>query len=212
MAKYESFYELLHGAESIPHPVHFIDTFSGADINDLWTKDDISGTGSIGISDSIDDGGFITTGAGSNNRTAIYFNNLRQYSPTNSILIGIVKRESGASSSTRCGLDNDNELAVTQGDGYTTYEDSTNNSHKALRTGDTTNESLIDSSIVIDNIITQFVLETNSNNNILSIGNVLEVTKTTNLPTVKLQPVFHQHTHSANARTGRIRYMECYNK
>ena len=44
-----------------------------------------------------------------------------------------------------------------------------------------------------------------------TIDGSLQVTKSTNLPTAKLEPVFGNWNIASGAKVGHITYMECYN-
>jgi hypothetical protein len=80
-----------------------------------------------------------------------------------------------------------------------------------LYTGDASASSQAQTDIPRDIVYHTTKLECGSADIKLTVDGVLKVTKTTNIPTVKLQPVCFVESRDATAREGRIRYMECYN-
>ena len=204
MSKYESFYELLHGAESIPHKAHLVENFSGDQIDPRWTQTNIQGTGTFAITDAIDEGASIITGSTLNDKSEIDFNNIRQYDPANSIFISSAKKVTSTTMFINVGFTAVIDNSV---DHRSFVEHDTDDTFVQLTTEDGSVNSL-ESTVSIDENWHLYKIELNNSNNILHIDNVLEVTKTTNLPTTRMQPFFNVATRASATKEGRIRYME----
>ena len=59
---------------------HFIEWLSGKQLPSYWNYHDINGTGTKGMSDSVDGGYFIKSSGGNATHSKIDFNDKRQYS------------------------------------------------------------------------------------------------------------------------------------
>ena len=211
MSKYNSFYELLHGAESIPHTAHLVENFSGDDLDIRWTETDIQGTNTFATNDNIDGGLIGTTGSGNNDRERIDFNGIRQYEYDNATMICSIRRDT-ASGVPQCGFGQDGVDAIATN--TTTHRANVRDvtTFKRLETCDGSVFSPTDSVIDGDLNFTSYKLEMNTSNIQMFITGTLEVTKTANLPSVRLQPFFQVSTGTTASNTCSIRYMECYNK
>jgi len=80
-----------------------------------------------------------------------------------------------------------------------------------LRTNDGCGASSSCACVVIDEWFRVHKLELRACDNQLTIcGGCANVTKTTDLPACKLQPIYEVATLTSNIATGRIRYLEAY--
>lgn len=180
-----------------------VETFEGALVNERWN--DI-GSGSSAMADAVD-GGLIIT-ADSSQAAGINFNNKRQYDFEDSVIISTWKRgESSTAQFARVGLINSSvstNLALCQ-------DDVGGGNFKLLKTGDNSSSSSTNSTISSDTNFHVVKIETGSANTLLTIDGVLEVTKSTNRPTLKMQP-FVEGGATGTTSTCSIRYLEMYNK
>ena len=181
---------------------HFIEWFSGKSLPSYWTG---AGTGSTSMSDSVDGGLQVTTGTGAYNEYAIDFNTIRQYAHDGSVLIAVAKLSSTASAIY------DVALWGTTGGFARVFYDSTTDTYFELSTYDGTTSTSTASSIAIDTAWHVHKIETGASDIKLTIDGVLQVTKTTNRPTTKMEPFVRATTRTTAAKTISVRYMECYN-
>ena len=187
-----------------------VETFQGSVINERWTENVVSGTATFGMIVAVDEGFQIEITSTTNfNRSVIQSNNKRQYDFDDSVIIGIVKRNT-ANTQSEFGFSGDTDrsalsAAIVTDDSLSTF--------KALFTDDGTSDSTTNSSVAVDTNFTNYKIETGASDVKLSINGILEVTKTTNRPTTKLQPFFGCESRSAaSGKQSRIRYLEAYNK
>ena len=190
-----------------------VEYFSGSALDTArWTTTNIAGTGSTGINDAIDEGGFVTSGASTNDQTQINFNNKRQYDNANSICILTMQAVSNTSAISYGGLSGD-ILAFDGGTNKALVVVSSANANISLRTADgTTNSEDTTSGIAIDMAFHNYKIECGASNVKLYIDGVLRITKSTNLPTAKMQPEIGVKTLTTAAKTTKVRYLEAYNK
>jgi len=210
MTKFESFYELLHGSESINHNSHFIDNCSGDQVGDWWTRVDAQGTGTATANDAIDGGILITTGATSADHTAIAFNDIRQYDWLNSIVIFNMNPTTADWS-----FGGFTNVANTDLSASTTSNIVVDTSHVAfysLRSGDGTTNSITSSTYTSVAELHNHKIELLTSSSEYKVDDTLLVTKTTNLPIAKLQPIFGERISGAGAESNIITYVEAYNK
>ena len=71
--------------------------------------------------------------------------------------------------------------------------------------------AIIDSSVAKDQVFHKFTIEGKSSSLEYSIDDALEITRTSELPSVVLQPIIKGDNSGQNPLVGAIRYMECYN-
>jgi hypothetical protein len=203
-----SVYEILTPLTTV-RKQKFWDWFDGDDLKSIWTKTDLyGGTGIFAMSDNTDEGFSVKTDTGSGDQSELDFNNIRHYSHTASVCISVVRRVSATAVITGfVGQIVGDDLEVAS------YNDSTvGSSFKRLYTADASTGSDADSSVAPDTAWTTAKIVMGSSDIRLWINGVLEVTKTTNRPTVKQQPYFSVFTQSGGGTIeGRIRYYEAYN-
>ena len=199
---YESFADL-----TTVNKQHFVEWFSGSALDSIWTKTDISGTGTFAMVDAVDEGFSLTCG-GAGGESAINFNDKRQYSQTASVIIGIVKGNN-TTGSFKLELQNNKSFSDTGGvSHFVGYEFHTSVTNFALRSSDNSVISRTESDIARDNSWHTASLTLTSGNCNLAIDGVSKVDKTTNLPADKLQPRLWS---GSSAQEARIRYCEAYN-
>ena len=189
---------------------HFIEWFSGKQLPSYWTFTNVTGTGSGAMADSVNGGYVITSGATTGDRQQINFNNKRQYEPTGSVIIGVCQRISATSAQSKFGLYNLGLVDTTETD-RAYVENSTSQTNYRLATGDNSTASSTTTDIPNDETVRSHKIECGSANIKLTIDGVLKITKTTNRPTLKLQPVYHSRCIATGARQAMIRYCEAYN-
>ena len=191
---YDSMYESRSALTTVQKQ-HFVEWFSGSALDSYWTTVDVSGTNTFQMADSVDGGFEIISGATSGNRGMITFNNKRQYDPASFELISTYSTDGSVIGMwyvySSQGNDNGNiQLSTSTGSPTTTVTSTTARSATAKT----------------------FKLVGTASNVTMTIDGVDLTVSTTNLPTVKMQPSFMSHAEAgAGARTGNIRYLECYN-
>lgn len=186
-----------------------VETFTGKSLNERWTQTDVTGTGTFAMVDAVDEGFSISSGATTNNQSQVNFNNKRQYDFNDSVLLAVFRAVSTASNISYCGLSG-NILAYNGVEKAVFIMDSADTNF-ALSTADASTSSDTEGSVAIDTSFHLIKVETGSANIKLTIDGVLDVTKTTNRPTTKTQPVVGVKTTTSAAKESRIRYLEGYN-
>ena len=175
---------------------HFWEYFSGATLNSRWTQ---QGSGTPSMVDEADEGfQFISTGGDA----YMAFNNIRSFSPTASVFIAEAKRT--ASNGLRTGLRGNNGTSNTQ---VAYVNEWSSNSNLVLRTGDASSDSDATSTSLVPNTNwNNYKIECTSSQIKLSVNGVLDIEKTSNRPTIGLQPFVGGYN-----STSRFKYLECYN-
>ena len=174
---------------------HFWDYFIGDSLNSRWT---FSGTGSTSMQDAVDGGLKIDASSADG---FISFNDKRQFAHNGSVIIIVGRRET--SNGHRIGFLSSSSVDNLD-DVY--MQDWSTNTYKILRTGDSSTSSDANSSVTVDTSFHTYKLIMGSSNIKLNIDGVLEVTKTTNRPTAKLQPFLGGYSSMS-----RVKYCEVYN-
>ena len=190
--------------EMLQHKVYH---FSGSDLDSEWTFTDHLGTGSGAMNDAVDGGYTITSDSTTFDNSSINFNDINHYSHNSSVIISSFKRD-GTDSWTQTMLVE--QLASLSDTGIQILDD-TDNTYKQMNTRLNGSGTAVDSSVVIDTLMTTYKLELKASSCVAHINGTLEIIKTTDLPDVALQPVFRVGTRTTAAKTGSIRYMEAYN-
>ncbi len=202
--RFDSLYESFQALTSVQRS-HFVEWFSGSDINAIWDKVNHSGTGTFAMADSVD-GGFqyTTDSALAGNSGYIYFNDKRHYDFDDSMIIGIMKVDDATNRQQVIG---GADGMFFSGSYFIMENDSVNSFYTLESDGSQTNSSIaIDTSWHVHSTVL------NGTNMKYYIDGVLEVTKTTNYPTGKYEPVcFMSNRSVAGAKTGRFRYLELFN-
>lgn len=186
-----------------------VETFSGALLNERWTETDVAGTGTFAMSDNIDGGFSIISGATAENRHSINFNNKRQYDETDSVVVAVARAVESTLRNIHVGWSN---TTNSFGADHAVIENSTVNTNYAINSQDVSTESVTEGSVPIDESYHSLKLVLSSTDMKSFIDGVLDVTKTTNRPTNRVQPIFEVRTKTSATREGRIMYLEAYNK
>jgi hypothetical protein len=204
---FPSVYDMTNESMTTVRKQHFWEYFSGATLNSRWTTNNIQGT-TFAMTDEVDGGFKILTGATSGDAGAIQFNNKRQYEETGCVSISVWKNSSTASIISKCGFSS--ELDVFAGS-YALCGIQSGASFFDLRTRDGSTASGANSSIFADTSYHAFKIECDASNVVLSIDGVTEVTDTTNLPIIPLQPAFYVSIPTTASKSIQTKYVECYN-
>ena len=198
---YESFNEL-----TTVNKQHFVEWFSGDALDTIWTVTE-TGSGTKAMSDSVDGGYQAETSTGASDKIALNFNNKRQYNHQGSVFITVAKRFTSGFingfNDTLTTWDNpSNEAGIINKTGVT---------YQRAITSDSTTQSESNTSVAIDTSWHSYKGELDASNYYLTIDGTLEVTKTTNLPTAKMQPQLFTYVISGTAGKMGVRYLETYN-
>jgi hypothetical protein len=188
----------------------FVETFSGSALDtDRWTTNILYNASTFAMSDSVDGGFEITTGATNSDRGGIDFNDKRQYAHNGSVCITVVKIPTITSVRTEiCGFYGNGTGSINSA--YIGADTSTSSNYKLGTTSATTNSETV-GSIAYDTAYHTYKVECGSSNVINYIDNVTDVTKTTNLPASSMQPIIACMTRTSASRTLNVNYVECYN-
>jgi hypothetical protein len=186
---------------------HFVEWFSGSALDSIWTETLVTGTPTFTMADAVDEGFAITTSAGVFDSGSINFNDKRPFSNTGSVIIVIPRCVESTNRKYFCGLAD----GVSLGNNYAVVLNETGLTNYAIITNDGSGSSTIESSIVTDEVFRVCKIELDGTDAKLTIDGSLEVTKTTDLPTTKLQPIFRVENKVATVRNYRIKYLEAYN-
>ena len=176
------------------------------DVGIRWTTNNVTGTGSVSMSDSVDGGLTITAGLGGADMTAIDFNDKRQFSPTASTCIVIGKTT--ASKQGGWGMINTVSSGI---HGIKTVINSVNTDPVRLYTSDGTESAQTATSFLCSTAQASFntyQMLLASSNAYLSINGVLQATKSNNMPTLSMQPFAYVRLSGGITH---INYMEAYN-
>jgi len=200
---FASVYEILDPLTTV-RKQRFWDWFDGDSLRNWWQE---NGTGSSAMVDAVDEGFRLTSGTASGNNRFINFNTIRHYSETGSISIAITRKLTTANSVEHVGfLDTVSFLHFAY-----VINDSLGETNYTISTKDGTTQTNTEGTIAHDLIFHLKQIENTSTSNIMSIDGVLDVTKITNRPAARLQPVFRTLTRTTAAREARIRYFEAFN-
>ena len=185
---------------------HFWEYFSGATLNSRWTETSVV---SGAMSDSVDGGYSISCGTGTWNTGALNFNLKRTFNPTTAVFIAVAKRTGNGYM-----VNGFNDGNNTWGNGYN--EASISNLYSATymvgMNGDGTTQSEGNMTQAVDTDFHTQKVECGSVATDYSIDGVLGLTRATNKPIAKMQPIVSaMHYNSGSAPTSHVRYVEAYN-
>jgi len=197
----------------IPFPerkTHFIEWFSGQDIDTIWTKADVAGTNTFQMVDEINEGFEIITGSTAENRASIWFNGIKHYKEQGSKSIFTIRRVTSTEIGLVVGLSSIADVGGSGNDRAVTFNQQTGFFQFNTHTGSTS--TLVNSSIALDEVFHHFELEVTPSTGTMTMEGVLEATSTTTLPNDPVAPSFFVRNYTGGStRTGRIRYFEAYN-
>jgi hypothetical protein len=205
--EFDSMYESFNDLTTV-NKQHMIEWFSGNALNtDRWNETVSLGGGSVAMNDLVNGGLAIKTGGGATDRYQIDFDDIRPFSPTGSVCIGVLKRVSST-------MDTMMWLASSvtfNASSHILYAD-TSSGKKLIQVqgggGSNATYSATDSNT--DYTTVKFECLTSSVQ--ASINGVMEVDTTSNSPTEKLQPVFMSKSNSvATVKEMNVSYCEAYN-
>lgn len=204
-----SIYEHLTPAGLIAEQkTHFVEWFSGDALDSIWTYRDVSGTGSGAMNDAVDGGYSITSGASNPNSSMIDFNDINHYSNTGSVVIGVSKNNTATDYFHIVGF---TEQVGSPADTRISYNQDSTASFQILYTSVNGSSTTTNTTLSLDQVFNKSKIELRASTAVLWVNDTLECISTSTLPDVALQPHFRQGTRTSAARTGSIRYMECYN-
>ena len=211
-ADFPSVYELFNPLTTLAKQ-HFWDWFDGSALNNRWVTGTSSGGGTFSMADSIDGGFQLVTNSGVFDELNIGFGTfagtgVRQFSPTASVVIFTIQQSRTTDIGSMVRMWNDN---VTGERAVLGVDTGKNASFYILNTGDATTESNTATSVALNTNMNGFKIELDSADIKAFVNGVLEVTKTTNRPTAKLEPQVECISRIASSATTNVRYMECYN-
>ena len=192
---------------------HFRYDFCGSGFSTtLWIKTDQSGVGTFATIDAVDGGAKLTCGAVGANRSSVHMNNKRQLIHNSHTLISVFKLGEAVSGQTHVGTSNVTDVEGTPNDQIQVGMDtSVNASNFTIDSWDATTGSGLSSGVALDTVLHVHKYVSGASNIQYSIDGVLKVTKSTNLPTVKMQPVISVRTGEAVAHSITILSVEVFN-
>ena len=203
---FPSVYEMTNPLTTV-RKQHFWEYFSGKEISTRrWRENNITGTGTFAMADSVGGGFALTAGSGGTDLSSIDFNDIRQFSPTASTCVVVAK--STASKQSAWGMINTVSSGI---HGIKTVINSVNTDPVRLYTSNSSESAQTATSFICSTAQASFntyKMWIASSNAYLSINGTLEATKSNNMPTLKMQPFAYSRL--SNSVTN-IRYMECYN-
>ena len=207
---FPSVYDMTNESMTTVRKQHFWEYFSGATLNSRWTTSNITHTGTYAMVDEADEG-FSISSSTSGARSAIGFNNMRQFSPTASVAIFDLRRMTDASHDSYAGFKFDAtnstfyDTAVVSQASYATNI----GLYTGASTGTPSNQT--DSNVARDTAWHNYKIENGSANIKLSIDGVVKITKTSERPIKKMQPFVLNSTNTSASKETRIKYFEAYN-
>jgi len=205
---FSNVYEMLN-PPSVIRKTHFWDWFDGSVLNDRWTETTLGGTPTFTMFDDVGEGFEILAKTSAGHTGAINFNDIRHYSHTATMFIGVHRVLSTVDMEGLVGgVDAKNFSATSVTIAGMRSVDSTD--FFLIFTNDGAASSNTVSSVSLDTIFHTHQIECTSSNNQYSIDGVLEATKTTNLPDTKMQPTYIVTTRTTASKIGHLRYFEVY--
>jgi hypothetical protein len=188
---------------------HFIEWFSGSSLPSYWTAKTWETGGALSMADEVD-GGLDILSSSPTGKSGITFGDKRQYAHDGSAYVMVSKLTGQANNYAYMGMGDGSDMAGGAGiDGYGYTMPISGNF--TTWSGDNSSWSNTSGSIASDVIFHVFYGIVDATDIKTYIDGVLDVTKTTNRPTVKLQPCCEHRKTTTTSNSIRIRYMECYN-
>ncbi len=204
--EFDSMYESFNPLTTV-NKQHFVEWFSGKQLPSYWTLT----AGSGAMEDSVDGGYKITSPASQFAHAGITFNLKRQYSPTASVIIGVIRRED-TDTEMYFGEVKTDELNLVTSNEYSLYSNQSNVTNTFLRTSGNGSSNNDTSTSIANSTNTEVVkIEGKSSSVECTVNGTLEATSTTNLPTSKLQAGFESRARNNVAVDCYITYLEIYN-
>ena len=180
---------------------------SGSDLPNYWSTQNHNGTQIYAMSDEVNGGMRITTGATSGNNGTILQGDINHFSHNSSVCITLSKH-GHSNMYTETGL---MEKKSNPPDTSAFYDNDTASSFQRLRTGLNNSLTSVDSSQTPDTVWHRSVINLRAAACVWWLDDVLEGVSTTTLPDVALQLFFRTGSNASGAKAGRWRYAEAYN-
>lgn len=205
---FASVYEVLTPISTV-RKTKFWDWFDGDAIRNWWLVSFTISDGSSGMNDVVNEGAFLTTGTTIQSGKFLEAGGVRHYSHTASKFIGIIQAENTTNNETAIGGNTEATGGPNNNFAMVGVFSSISTTDFVILTGGGTVTGTA-ATFSLDTNFHTHLLENTSSNNIYFIDGGLEVTKSTNRPTLKLQSIVWQKTRTSSAKTGNIRYFEAY--
>ena len=212
---FPSVYDMTNASMTTVRKQHFWEYFSGATLNSRWTPLTQTISFTATMSDSVDGGVLLTPNTANNGGGTIAFADKRTFAHNGSVFICNAKRSSitnfnntptGFSSTVR-GDSAGNHVAVWN---MSTLNNRPNFFLKTCNASGQEEEA--QSTVPIDTAFHKFRLECKSASVDGSIDGLTDITCTSKLPTIAMQPVVGiQNGSSGTAHTMNVNYVEAYN-
>lgn len=189
----------------------FFDLFQGDALDtDRWNEENNTGTCTFAMSDTINGGFSISTNTTAGGHGAITFNLKRPFSNTASVFISRFRSDNLSDYLVHAGF-SEVANAVTPSNDWALWRHQFNTANFLISTSDNTTSSSTQSSVARDDQYHTFKATLGASNCIGDLDGVQEITKTTNLPSAKLQPNLAVRNSDSIVHTGYFTYYEAYN-
>jgi len=206
---FDSVYEMFDPLTAV-RDQRFWEWFSGNDLKSYWIKNDLGpGTPVFSMSDSID-GGFRIFVTDNDAKGTIDFGDKRQYSFNSSRFIAVFADASGTQGRRLAGLGNDDDL-IASSNNFAAIGRAQNTTFFAVTSADGATRSDTNTTTSLDTNLHSFDCVLGISNITGKIDGVDQTVKTTNLPTLKLQPVVFCGAESNADTFLDITYFEVFN-
>lgn len=186
-----------------------MDRFNGNDLDERWLVSILRGTGTVFMQDDIDEGLNIRAlGTPSPQfKSKISFGDIKHYSNTGAVMIGIWRVVEGADNPAKMALINISTDILNEN-----FVQTQNSANFNIVSNDGTTTSSTAGSAYTETDFQKFQITLTPTVATLIANGILEVTHTTNLPTARLEPTFQQNSTVANVpKNLRVRYAEAFN-
>ena len=186
-----------------------MDRFNGTSLDERWLTSILRGTGTVIVQDDIDEGINIQAlgTPAPQFKSKISMGGIRHYNEQGAVFIGIWR---GLETT-----DNPNKMAlinVSTDIANTNFVQSQGAGSYNLVTDDGTTTSSSNGSAYTETDFNLFRIEISPTVATLIANGILEISHTTNLPTLRLEPTFQQNSQVANVpKNMRVRYAEAFN-
>jgi len=187
----------------------FWDYFDGNSLKSFWHFVNVAGSGSGAMFDGIDGGYEITTGTSSSDSSAITFNGIRHFSNIACSCVISGKKVESANSNQVAGFSND--LIGNLARERFWVNNDVNFTNIQLVHADNDSTSLTAGTTVSGIEDRTYQLDLFSTYGKMTIDGDFNIAVTTDLPTVKLEPVLRHITRTNGAVKMRYRYFEAWN-
>ena len=208
---FPSVYDMTNESMTTARKQHFWEYFSGDSVNRWRTIYNNQGANIIAINDAVDGGAIITTATGSGDNGSINFNNIHQFSHNSSVCISVWRQPTNTSVVSFVGLTSNLNKWDTSSERSIVVAKSANTNYQLRTASGLAVSEGTDGSVAIDTSFHTFKMVLGASNNTVSIDGVADITKTTDLPDIALEPYIGMETLTTASRTTEIMYYEAYN-